>query len=186
MKQQNDARHHLENNDTKPSEMSWISTASHLIPEGTGELNELEFGIMIVSHAFQRWIVRCMAAAGVRDLSHLDVVVLHSVHHRGRAKRINDICFVLNVEDTHTVSYALRKLSKMGLVHGERRGKETFFTPTEQGKHVCEEYRKVRERCLLSSVSLLNEPTMDIRDTAKFLRALSGIYDQAARAATSL
>ncbi|HBD32521.1 MAG TPA: transcriptional regulator, partial [Cupriavidus sp.] len=65
----------------------------------------------------------CMGAAGVRDLTFLDVLVLHHVNHRGRAKRLADICFVLNVEDTHLVTYALKKLVGLGLVAGERVGK---------------------------------------------------------------
>ena len=43
--------------------------------------------------------VERLAAAGVRDLTFLDVLVVHHVNHRGRAKRLADICFVLNVED---------------------------------------------------------------------------------------
>ena len=56
---------------------------------------------------------------GGSDFGVLDVLVLHSVHHRERPKKLADICFKPNVEDSHTVNYALKKLVKAGLVAGE-------------------------------------------------------------------
>jgi predicted MarR family transcription regulator len=47
-----------------------------------------------------------MAAAGVKDLSILDVLLLHHVNHRAQEEKVADIAFLLNVEDTHTVSYS--------------------------------------------------------------------------------
>ena len=76
---------------------------------------------MIAGHAFDRWIVRCMAAAGLPDLTRTDVMVFHHVYHRQRPKKLADICFTLNVEDTHIVSYALKKLERLGMVQGRAR-----------------------------------------------------------------
>ena len=87
-------------------------------------MSEFEFGLMMAVHAFERWIVRCMAAAGMPGLAPLDVMVLHTVNHRGRTKTLADICVVLNVEDTHLITYAVRKLEKAGLVEGGKSGKE--------------------------------------------------------------
>ena len=56
------------------------------------------------------------AAADLAELSGPDVSVLHSVTHWARDKCLADLCFVLNVEDTHLVNYALKKLLKLGLV----------------------------------------------------------------------
>jgi predicted MarR family transcription regulator len=83
-------------------------SSSHLVSVRSPELSEFEFGLNTAYNAYSRWVVRCMGAAGVRDLTFLDVLVLHHVNHRGRAKRLADICFVLNVEDTHLVTYALK------------------------------------------------------------------------------
>lgn len=163
-----------------------IVSSAHLAAEGSAELSEFEFGLIIAHNAFSRWTVRCMAAAGVPDLSPLDVLVLHSISHRDRSKKMADICFVLNVEDTHTVNYALKKLIKLGLVQGEKRGKEKFFTTTEAGQQACERYAKIRRECLLNSLNVLGGTEEDLHSTAGLLRALSGLYDQAARAATSL
>ncbi len=163
-----------------------IVSSAHLVSDESAELSEFEFGMIIASHAFDRWIVRCMSAAGWSDLGPLDVLVLHSVNHRERAKKIADICLVLNIEDTHTVSYSLKKLVKLGLVAGRRKGKEIFYATTDQGREACARYREIREDCLIRSLNALGDVNRDIGDLASLLRGLSGLYDQAARSAASL
>src|SRR4051794_40392019 len=98
-------------------------SSEHLISSSSPESSQLEFGLIMASNAFNRWVVRCMAAAGLPELTTLDVLVLHHVHHRGKSKKTADICFVLNVEDTHTVIYSLKKLVKLGVVAGDKVGK---------------------------------------------------------------
>ena len=168
------------------SKKTSIVSSAHLAGPGAEGLSAFEYGLIVASGAFQRWTVRCMAAAGLNDLSHLDVLVLHSVNHRDRDKRAADICFVLDIEDTHTVTYALKKLVRMGLVERERRGKESFFSASKTGRKACETYAEVRETCLLEALSVLGLKNEDLEDAAGRLRALSGLYDQAARAAASL
>ena len=164
-----------------------IVSSSHLADGGAPTLSEFEYGLIIAGNAFDRWIVRCMAAAGYPDFNRLDVLVLHTVNHRTRDKRLADICFVLNIEDTHLVNYALKKLVKAGLVEAEKRGKETLYRTSPEGAEACRHYREVREPCLVETVKALgNFDEDEIAAVARFLRALSGLYDQAARAATSL
>ncbi|MCB2101768.1 MAG: winged helix DNA-binding protein [Rhodobacterales bacterium] len=163
-----------------------IVSSAHLVSLGAEELSEFEYGLILAQNAFSRWTVRCMAAAGAPELGPLDVLVLHSVNHRDRAKQVADICFVLNVEDTHTVTYSLRKLEKLGLVGRDRRGKETHYAVTDAGAGVCTRYRQVREDCLVAALSALGLNNDALGELAARLRALSGLYDQAARAATSL
>jgi DNA-binding MarR family transcriptional regulator len=110
-----------------------IVSSRHLA-EGAGwEASEFEYGLIIAYNAFSRWMVKCMTAAGGGELSALEILVLHNVNSRGRDKRLTDICFLLNIEDTHTVNYALRKLLKAGLLEGEKRGKEVFYSASETG-----------------------------------------------------
>lgn len=178
-----------------------ILSSAHLADGEWGELSEFEFGLIVAAHAFDRWAVRCMAAAGMPDLTITDVLVLHHVHHRGRSKKLADICFTLNYEDAHVVAYALRKLTGLGLVRGEKAGKEVFHSTTAAGAALVSRYRAVRERCLLASVpdhlGGMGEPPSagrgqpadggaELAHLARMLRALSGLYDQAARAAASL
>jgi predicted MarR family transcription regulator len=162
-----------------------IVSSAHLAEGSFAEISELEFGMIIAGNAFNRWMVRAMAAAGFPDLSALDVLVLHSVRHRGRAKKLADICLVLNVEDTHTVNYAIKKLTKAGLVKEGRRGKEKTVEATEAGSDACARYREIRESLLLEPALELGLEPEQISKLATLLRTMSGQYDQAARAATA-
>lgn len=163
-----------------------IVSSAHLASGRATELSELEFGLIVAGNAFNRWMVRCMNAAGLPELSPLDVLVLHSVNHRNRAKKSADICLVLNVEDSHTVTYSLKKLLKHGVVVSEKRGKETYYSVTEQGEATCQRYSEIRENCLIDSLRTLGFSGEDLGAVASFLRGISGLYDQAARSAASL
>ncbi|HWM44291.1 MAG TPA: winged helix DNA-binding protein [Burkholderiales bacterium] len=163
-----------------------IVSSLHLVSDKSPELSEFEFGMIIANNAFSRWMVRCMSAAGVKDMASVDVLVLHHVNHRGMEKRLSDICFVLNIEDTHVVGYSLKKLIAMGLVASTKRGKEAFYSTTEGGANLCARYREIREDCLMPGFSGAAEENGRIGDLARLLRTLSGRYDQAARAASSL
>ncbi|SER55717.1 Predicted transcription regulator, contains HTH domain, MarR family [Faunimonas pinastri] len=163
-----------------------IVSSGHLASGALPALSEVEFGTIMLTHAFNRWMVRCMAAAGFPDLSAIDVLVLHNVNHRDKAKTLADICLVLNIEDTHVVSYALKKLEKLGLVKSGRRGKEKLAMVTEEGRAACKRYAEIREALLVRSV-LSTEVSSDmLSEMARRIRALSGHYDQASRAAASL
>lgn len=162
-----------------------IVSSAHLVSEKSPELSEFEFGMIIAANAFNRWMIRCMAAAGAKDMTPVDVLVLHHINHRQSAKRLADICFVLNIEDTHVVSYSIKKLLAAGLVGSEKRGKEVFFSISQQGAGLCARYREVREACLMPGFSGLAEENSRLGEMARTLRQLSGRYDQAARAATA-
>ena len=163
-----------------------IVSSRHLADGMHWESSEVEYGMIIAYNAFSRWMTRCMSAAGNTDLTPLEILVLHNTNHRGRDKRLTDICFLLNIEDTHTVNYALRKLMKMELLVSEKRGKEVFYSASPSGEELCEAYREVRERCFLDGLSRLDMTGEEMREIAASMRALSGQYDQASRAAASL
>lgn len=163
-----------------------IVSSRHLADGEGWETSEFEFGLIIAFNAFSRWMVKCMAAAGHTDMGPLEILVLHNVNHRGRDKRLSDICFVLNIDDTHTVNYALRKLSKAELIVSEKRGKEVFYSTSAAGADLCDQYRSVRERCLIDGLSRMDISGDELSAMGASLRALSGQYDQASRAASSL
>ncbi|PLS23022.1 winged helix DNA-binding protein [Neptunicoccus cionae] len=167
------------------SNLGPVVSSAHLAQGSFPELSELEFGLTIASNAFQRWTVRGMAAAGTPDLSPLEVQVLHSVHHRDRPKTLADICLVLNIEDTHTVNYAIKKLAKAGLVRSGRQGKEKTVEATETGAEACRQYAETREKLLLTALQDLGIEPDQISRLAALLRLMSGHYDQAARAAAA-
>ncbi len=169
----------------KNSEHLPIVSSSHLMDKDSITLSEFEYALTVVNNAFQRWMQSCSTAAGCSELSPLDILVLHNIHHRDRPKRISDLAFTLNIEDIHNVSYSVRKLVKRDLAEGKRQGKETFYQVTEQGQVFCREYRDIRNQCLVDVVSSLNVNDQ-LGEVASIMRTLSGLYDQSSRAVRSL
>ncbi len=163
-----------------------IVSSRHLAQGEGWEASEFEFGLIIAYNAFNRWIQRCMAAAGMPELSPLESLVLHNTNHRGREKRLTDISFLLNIEDTHTINYALRKLRKLDLVTSTKRGKEMFYRTSDTGQELCEVYRKIRAQCLLEGMPATGITGKELSKIASSLRSMSGHYDQASRAASTL
>ena len=163
-----------------------VVSAAHLADGAMPPLSEMEFALTVLGNAFQRWTVRCMAAAGIAGLAPLDVLILHAANHRSREKTLSDICMMFNIEDTHVVAYALKKLEALGLIKTGRRGKEKTVSVTNEGETACLRHREVREALLVSSVRALNFDDVEVSRIAALMRTLSGQYDQAARAAASL
>jgi predicted MarR family transcription regulator len=163
-----------------------IVSSAHLVSPKSAEMSEFEFGLIVAGNAFHRWIAHCMSAAGLKDLTPLDVLVLHHVTHRARDKRLADICFIMNVEDTHLINYSLKKLQNLGVVVSRKSGKDVTYACTESGRQHVERYRAIRESCLINALGVDETLNREIADLARLLRLLSGIYDQAARSAASL
>ena len=163
-----------------------IVSSAHLVSPQSAEMSEFEFGLIVASNAFHRWVVHCMAAAGLKDLMPLDVLVLHHVTHRARDKRLSDICFIMNIEDTHLVNYALKKLVGLGMVASSKQGKEVTYAATPLGDQHVQRYRAIRDQCLIQALHADDALNSDIGALARLLRMLSGMYDQAARSAASL
>lgn len=159
---------------------------SHVSSSRGTELSEFEFGMIIASNAFNRWAVRCISAVGVKDMTITDVLVLHHINHRGREKKLADIAFILNIEDTHIVNYSLKKLQGLGLVTTEKRGKEVLYSTNETGQAVCKRFFEIREQVLVAGLSGDGTDGFELSEIARFLRIMSGLYEQAARTATSL
>ena len=163
-----------------------IVSSAHLAGGASPGLSEVEYGLIISWHAFSRWIVRCMAAVGVPGLSYVEVMILHTIRHRGRSKKLADICLVLDIEDTHVATYAIRKLEAAGLVMTGKAGKEKTVQITDKGADACARYAEVREKLLVASTQRVRPDEESLSEIAAALRFLSGAYEQAARAAMTL
>lgn len=163
-----------------------VVSSAHLAAGASPALSEMEFGMIIAGAGFARWMVRCMAAAGMPGLSPTEILILHTVRHRDRPKRLADICLVLDIEDTHIATYAIRKLAAAGLVRTGRNGKEKTVHATEAGAALCARYAEVRERLLARPLRASGPGEQQLSELAQLLRALAGFYEQAARAAATL
>ncbi len=171
---------------TDNSDIGPIVSSSHLASGPMPSLSEMEYALTVANHAFSRWMVRCMSASGLSGLTPLEVQVLHSTNHRDREKTLGDLCTMLNIEDTHVVSYAIKKLVSLELVVAGKRGKEKTVKISSTGALACEKYKEVREALLISSIAAMGLEEAEVSQIAKMLRALSSQYDQAARGAASL
>ena len=63
--------HHDDINDGR------IVSSRHLVSDRCAELSELEYALIMTSNAFNKWMVRCMTAAGEPDMGPFDVSLLH-------------------------------------------------------------------------------------------------------------
>ncbi|HEV7414666.1 winged helix DNA-binding protein [Tianweitania sediminis] len=163
-----------------------IVSSAHLAKSSLPALSEVEFALTMANNAFQRWIVRCMTAAGGPAMSPLEVLIVHLVNHRDRPKTLADICLMLNIGDTHLANYAIKKLVEQGLVTSGRTGKEKTVAITQKGARLCQRYGEVREALVVQAVRQLGHHPAEMSQLAAMLRAVSGVYDQAARAAAPL
>lgn len=157
----------------------------HAGAPGTAEIEELNLGLVSAMHAFQRWMVNALRASGMRDLTVIDALVLDLLEQRGHDKRLADICFMLNTDDMHVIGYSLRKLIGHGVVGTRKSGKEVTYAITPDGALYLVRFREIRQRYLLDTLSVLQLNKDALAALASYLRKLSGLYDQAARAASS-
>lgn len=157
----------------KRSEPVLDAIASHM--------TQFELAMIVARNAQEQWVLRCAATAGVKGYSSTDLLVLHMVGYG--SKRLADICFSLNIEDTHVVSYALKKLQRAKLVESTRLGKDTFFRPTEAGRDFIENYKLVRKQFLIRTLAKFSSGELELEKLTDTLRVLSGLYEQAARSA---
>lgn len=144
-------------------------------------MTQFELAMIVARNAQEQWVLRCAATAGVKGYSSTDLLVLHMVGYG--SKRLADICFSLNIEDTHVVSYALKKLQRAKLVESTRLGKDTFFRPTEGGRDFIENYKLVRKQFLIRTLAKFSSGELELDKLTDTLRVLSGLYEQAARSA---
>ena len=57
----------------------YVVSSAHLAQSRLPESSELEFAMTMSNHAYHRWMVRCMAAAGAPGHSPLEVLVVHQL-----------------------------------------------------------------------------------------------------------
>ncbi len=148
-------------------------------------LSDFEFTEVILMFGFSRWVENCMAAAQIRGLAALDILVLHAVNHRARGRRLSDIAMVLNIDQTHLIAYALKKLAAAGFVQVQRIGRERHYEASPAGDAACFAYREVRAKHLAATLSWMANPDGELNRCTTFLRAMTALYDQASRFATA-
>lgn len=159
------------------------ASAPVAVEDGGQTLSDLEFSMVVSINGFWRWVVHCAEAAGARGFSPLDVLVLHMVNHRARNKKLSDICLVMNVEDSHTVAYALKKLEDYGYVAHKQVGRDRVYYSAPEGDAFCTRYREVRQRSLVSSLEADDIDFDRMAELAGTLSRMARYYSHASRTA---
>lgn len=148
-------------------------------------LSELELALTVLWNCVRRWMTQRSKGSVVNGLSDLDVFLLHLLVYRNRPLRGMDLAFALSVDDMHLVTYSLKKLVRLEMISSERVGKEVFYTAIAKGRQHHSEFLEDRSRYLEPAMKYVTSGDYDIGELTTLLRALSGIYEQAARSAAS-
>lgn len=146
-------------------------------------ITRFEEGLQVLKSAFEKWVKRCGTRAGLGGFSSMEIQILHIIGRAKEARRIVDICFVLNVEDAHVVNYAVKKLLKAGLVQSQRTGKDVAFIVTREGGSRMDAYAEVKKQFLLEPSTKFSSQEIPLEELAGKLQILSALYEQAARKA---
>ena len=144
-------------------------------------LTELEFAIIRVSAAFERWQSDCLACCHGQSFSGSDTAVLHVIRMHDRSKSISEIGRLLKRDDQSNLQYGIRKLLKAGLIQKTRDSsskKGVTYQVSQLGRDVTDSYAEFRKELLISLTSSISGEK-DLEAIAKVLNLMSGLYDQA-------
>ncbi|RYE08663.1 MAG: transcriptional regulator [Hyphomicrobiales bacterium] len=150
----------------------------------SSRLSDLEFAMIVAINGFHSWVSHCAEAAGGRGMGPLDVLVLHAINQRARNKRLADICLVLNVEDTHTVAYSLKKLEEYGYATHRQDGRDRIYQASPDGDAFCARYVEIRESNLVESLKTDELDFVRLDEATKTLNRMTRYYTHASRTAT--
>jgi len=163
--------------------MNVRSTAGHTNGNSDAigdDLSQLEMSLTVLWNSAKRWLSK---RSSVNGLSDLDVFLMHLLAYRNAALRASDLAFALAIDDMHLVSYSLKKLTKMGLITSAKAGKEVVYRAAPAAVEHRNAFLEDRARYVEPAIADLMASGMDLKALTRALRALSGVYEQAARAA---
>ena len=175
---------------TKQKKESSIFDKHWHLAESDQELNftELEFAILRINGAFDRWQKDCLACCVDGGLSGIDNAVLHIIRMHDRAKSISDIARLLNRDDISNLQYSLRKLTKAGLIARAGTGdskRTAAYEVTKEGTRVSDLFAQFRRELLISLTDSIKNMDQDVQTACKVLNITSGLYDHASTVAAS-
>jgi predicted MarR family transcription regulator len=149
------------------------------------QLSDFEFGLERLAQAYYRWKAACLSAVCDTPLSGDDVAVLNVVRMGDEPKRLSEVGQLLNRVDVPNLQYAIRKLTRAGLIEteGYSSRKETRYRATASGRAVTEAYAAVRATTLPPMLEALDDWPGKSEATRIQLDLLASLYAQAAQIA---
>lgn len=148
-------------------------------------VSELEFALMRVEQAFERWESECLGAASGLSVSGSENALLHVVRLHDRAKPLKELSRLTNRDDVPNLQYALRKLIKLGLIEQSGARSNAVYAVTEKGRQVTDRYAELRSQLLIEFTGAVKGFDEQLRQVTQTLNLMSGIYEQAARVAAT-
>lgn len=174
---------------TKPQQESEKSDRAaqqhrwHLATDDFGvEITDLEYAVMRVYQSFLRWQSECLAAVTGINLSGQENALLHIIRMHDRPKTIRDLAQMTNRQDIPNIQYDLRKLLKAGLIdkYGTART-GIYYTTTEDGIQVCEDFARLRSEIFLESARAELGAKSGTDNATNRLEQLEKVYESATR-----
>jgi predicted MarR family transcription regulator len=158
------------------------------LAQSDAELNftELEFSILRISAAFDRWQKDCLSCCVEGGLSGMDNAVLHFIRMHDRPKSISEVARLMNRDDISNLQYSLRKLTKAGLIGRAGKGdskRTATYEATAEGVRVSDLFAQFRRELLLSLTDSIKDMDKDILTACKVLNLAAGLYDHASTVA---
>jgi predicted MarR family transcription regulator len=150
------------------------------------DVTEVEYALMRSYEAFGRWQAECLATVVEFSASGPENALLHIIRMNDRPKSIRDLAHMTNREDIPNIQYSLRKLMKNGFVSRTGSGRSgVTYEATALGRRVTERYAEIRAALLIDAVARVPDLAARLEDAARTLELMTGIYEQAARAAAT-
>lgn len=150
------------------------------------EATEAEFALMRAQEGFARWQSECLAAVCDLAATGPENAMLHIIRMNDRPKTIRDLARMANRDDIPNIQYSLRKLIGAGLVERKGSGRSgVTYEVTEAGRRVTDDYAEIRRRLLIAAIDNLPGFSDRLAEAARVLNILTGIYEEAARAAAT-
>jgi len=150
------------------------------------DVTEVEYALMRSYEAFARWQAECLATVVEFSASGPENALLHIIRMNDRPKSIRDLAHMTNREDIPNIQYSLRKLMKNGFVSRNGSGRSgVTYEVTPLGRRVTERYTEIRAALLIDAVARVPDLAARLEDAARTLELMTGIYEQAARAAAT-
>lgn len=150
------------------------------------DVTEVEYALMRSYEAFVRWQAECLATVVEFAASGPENALLHIIRMNDRPKSIRDLAHMANREDIPNIQYSLRKLMKGGFVKRTGSGRAgVTYEATPLGQRVTERFADIRSVLLIDAVTRVPDLASKLEDAARTLELMTGIYEQAARAAAT-
>lgn len=148
--------------------------------ESSSSITKLEFTVERLVYSYFRWKVACMASVDDAGLTAEDISVLNLIRKDDQPKKLTEIARMLNRSDVSNLQYAVRKLTKEGLISKQDQAsrKDTTYLATPKGIAITTNYADTRNQLLIQPVGGQID-LAELEAATNTLSRLTGLYDQA-------